>query len=150
MPLLVRTPEQILREEKRDLYYIEFSVFGETGNDSEDPPGRSELLAWLEKHIPQCQVEPLGPSEKSGWVVGGIHGRIRVDFDAAGLAKFCHTWENADGLSKDPRFQCMLIRYGDWKRKEDQEKPAAPRLHVVQAFEDSLRDFDSLYRALAK
>lgn len=150
MPRLIRTPEEILREEKRDLYYVEFSSVDGIFDERENPPGRAELIAWLEKHAPQCQIEPLGPSERSGWIVGGIHGRIRVDFDAEGLAEFCRVWENPDGMSNDPRFQCMLIRYVDWKRKEDKRELAPPRPHVMQAFGDSIHEFDRLYRELAK
>lgn len=75
MPLRVRTPEQIFREEKKDIFFIEFKAvepldleFNEESlfDENEDPPGRGEIIAWLEEKLPHCKTEPLGPSENSG------------------------------------------------------------------------------------
>lgn len=75
---------------------------------------RKMLIRWLRKHLPRCRIELLGPPESSGWMEGGIFGRISIAFDEEGLAQFCKRWENADGSSIDPRFQLYLFRYEDW------------------------------------
>lgn len=113
--LLVRTPDYIFREEKRDVFYIEFM----RGREARRPDSlyeRKMLIRWLRKHLPHCRIEPLAPSENSGWIQGGIFGRIRIAFDEEGLQQFCKRWENADGSSVDPRFRLYLFRYEDWKK----------------------------------
>jgi len=125
MPQLIRTPQQVLRETRRDLYYIEFGDFlspwamldrdrNEVKNIPEDLPGRKEILAWFAKECPQVVLEDLGPPEGSGWISGCIGVLMRVDFDEDSLAKFCAVWENADGSSKDKRWQCKWVRYNDY------------------------------------
>lgn len=111
--LLVRTPDDIFREEKRDVFYIEFM----RGREARHPDSlyeRKMLIRWLRKHLPHCRIEPLAPSENSGWIQGGIFGRIRIAFDDEGLQQFCKRWENADGSSIDTRFMLYLFRYEDW------------------------------------
>ena len=77
MPLLVRTPEQIMREEpNKDLFYIEFNDL-EQVSDPNDPPGRIELIEWFSTYLPNIKIEFLAPSEKSGYIIGGINGRTR-------------------------------------------------------------------------
>jgi hypothetical protein len=136
MPMVVRTPEEIMRETRRDLYLIEFIFLGKffsfvgrahefladtdqgaLPTDDENPPGRQEVLQWLAVNLPDTQWEPLGPPERSGIICGGMHGRIAIHFDENGLAKFCETWER-NNRSVDPRFQLILLPYEDWMRDQ--------------------------------
>ena len=134
MPRLVRTPDNIFRAEPgKDLFYVEFLYPGkqifiarwelaweEEGVpifpdvDSSNPPGRQELLDWLAATLPEVKVEPLGPMEGSGFIEGGIDGRLRIDFDPESLAVFCDRWEEEDGTSLDCRWQCYCMSYDSW------------------------------------
>jgi len=127
----VRHPEEILRETKRDLYFVEFlfkgkiwsffrehdklSPIGEV-EDKNNPPGRQEVLDWLAENLPGTQWEILGPRERSGLLAGGIYGRIAIHFDPDGLKKFCDRWE-VNNKSVDPRFQLGVLPYADFAAK---------------------------------
>ncbi len=114
MVKLIRTPEQILREEYgKDLYLI---IFNDAKNYSWEPsPGHKELLAWFNTALPHTKIELLGPSEKSGIIMGGPRKQqIRVDFDAESIAIFTARWEDEHGKSIDARWQCYLMPYEPW------------------------------------
>ncbi len=130
MPQLIRTPEQIFREEGKDIYLIRFTTPGDEadtfGSASEDSPGREEILAWLKENTPGAHVEPLAPSEKSGFICG-YFGDLRVEFSESDLAVFCARWEDAEGGSLDPRFQCFLWPYSYWFEKAKKYIPTKRR-----------------------
>lgn len=129
MPILVRTPEEIMREDPKDLYFIEFaSVSGEifplnplghieSGRhpNPNDPPGRAELLAWLEENLPNMKIEPLAPYEDSHVISGGVLGRLRLDFDEESLKVYVQRWEDEKGKPLDPRFACYILSYEQMK-----------------------------------
>lgn len=80
-------------------------------------------------------MELLAPSEYSGILEGGINGTTWVDFSPQGLKRFCHTWENDDGGSTDPRFQCYVMPYADWfeghgRFVPTRDKPLTPGVAV--------------------
>ncbi len=125
MPQLVRTPEQVLRETKQDLYLIKF-MGGEPpfGLPINILPGRKELFAWFKRELPHVQLEDLGPYEDSGVILGGIGILVRIAFDEASLAKYVEAWENKDGSSKDPRWACYIYPYQYYlERKSSAKEP---------------------------
>lgn len=108
--MLIRTPEDIFRAEGKDVYCLHFNQ----DDASQVAQTRSEMLDWLSQHLPGTRTELVGPSEHSGFLMGGP-AALRVDFSEQGLAVFCARWENPEtGLSLDPRFQCFLMPYADW------------------------------------
>jgi hypothetical protein len=111
MPQIIRTPEQIFREEAKDIYFLRFH--GDKGRNS---PAWQEMQDWLKENVPQSRVEMLAPSEHSGWV-SGYFGDLRVDFSEADLAIFCARWETPKGKSLDKRFQCYQSLYQSWFKK---------------------------------
>jgi len=138
MPQLIRTPEQYFREERKDLYFIEFAdakgsvkpfgggIFGLMGRqpskkkfDPDHPPGHAEILAWFAEHLPDTCLEPLGQPESSGIMSGGINGRLRVDFNEVSLQTWTARWETEDHGAIDPRFACFQMTYEGWKEKVD-------------------------------
>lgn len=121
MPQLIRTPEQIFREERKDLYLIRMCQ-----GDGSDAPGWQEIQDWLHAHIPSAKVEMIGPSEASGWVMGYL-GDLRVDFSAEELAVFCARWEDEQGNSIDPRFQCYLWPFAPWYAEQYAYLPTRER-----------------------
>jgi len=113
MPTLIRIPEEVLRQTRRNLYYIRFNVDPFKIEEKEDIPGRKELLDWFAKECPEVELEDLGVAQIGDMVIlsGCIGFLLRVDFDKASLAKFCTTWETPEGASLDPRWQCIVYPY---------------------------------------
>ena len=121
MPMLVRTPEAILREQKKDLYILR-------SNEAQrrNAPGLLMVQNWIKLHLPGTHMELLGPSEHSGMIIGGIGRDIWVDFSADGLATFCTRWEN-DNQSIDPRFQCFVYPYAKWYQERGRFVPTGDK-----------------------
>lgn len=117
MPMLVRTPEDIFRAEKKDIHAIH-NLEGTPSNES----GMMLIAKWLKENLPETKTELLAPSENSGFVVGGINGTLRVDFTSTGLQMFCDRWEKNEA-SVDPRFQCYLHPYLKWFEAHGQFVP---------------------------
>lgn len=117
MILRIRTPEDVLRNERCDVYIVEFR--------EQDPRKKNktwvEIEKWLRQNLPESAIEILGPSENSNYIEGGPL-TMRVSFTQRDLRTFCTRWEDAEGRSVDPRFQCILLSYKDWQQK--QRKPA--------------------------
>lgn len=108
MPMLVRTPEEILQTEKKDLYILRSSE-----PEQRNAPGLVMVQAWINQHLPGTHVELIGPSSYSGMIIGGIGRDVWVNFSPEGLAAFCARWEKND-QSVDPRFQCFIYPYAQW------------------------------------
>lgn len=121
MPQLIRTPEQIFREEGKDIYLIRFR--NRKGLNS--PVGK-EIQKWLHTNLPQVRIELLAPSEDSG-CISGYFGDLRVDFSEADLTTFCARWETPEGKSVDRRFQCYLMPYQTWFEKHGHFVPTNER-----------------------
>lgn len=111
MPRLIRSPEEIFRAEKKDIYVIHSKEESVSGH-----PGLQEVSAWIAVHLPGTTVEPLGPSEYSGVISGDSGKRLRVDFTEKALSAFCERWER-NNASIDPRFQCFIYPYDRWFQK---------------------------------
>lgn len=112
MPQIIRTPEQIFREEAKDIYLIRIK----DGKGQKSSAWR-EIQKWLKTNLPNTKVEMLAASSYDGW--DGYFGDLRVDFSEADLAIFCARWETTDGTGKciDDRFQCYLYPYQMWYDK---------------------------------
>lgn len=108
MPMLVRTPEDVLRAEKKDLYILRSSE-----TEQRNAPGLVMIQGWIKEYLPGTHIELLGPSEHSGMIIGGIGRDVWVNFSVEGLATFCARWEK-DDQSVDPRFQCFVHPYAQW------------------------------------
>lgn len=108
MPMLVRTPEDIFRAEKKDLY-----VLHSNEKVDRDAPGLLMVKEWVNTHLRGTKMELLAPSEHSGIISGGIGKMVRIDFTPEGLEAFCDRWEKNDA-SVDPRFQCFIYPYDKW------------------------------------
>ena len=109
MPQLIHTPEEVFRRERRDIYTLEF----QEGSSEDIQKTFKKMQAWFKQNTPDSPTEMLAPSEYSGWIDGGPTS-LRIAFTPADLAIFCEQWENTDGGSLDPRFQCCIHPYADW------------------------------------
>ena len=110
MPQRVRTPEEVLRASKRDLFVIRFHEGNPFGGD-QAVTARPDVEKWFAEHLPHLELESLGPSEDSGIVLGGCQWLTRVDFDDESLKLFVDAWENTDGSYKDKRWDCCVYPY---------------------------------------
>jgi hypothetical protein len=121
MPQLIQTPEQVLRETKRDLYFIRFKDAA-LGSSTKKIPGRREILAWFKRELPHVELEDLAPSEASGWIGGSAGVLLRIAFDESSVAKYSEVWEHADGSSKDPRWGCYCCSYKDFLKHDSSKR----------------------------
>ena len=120
MPQIIRTPEDIFRDEGRDIYALH-------GQDNTLDPEHleavwSEMQQWLALHMPDSPTERMAPSEHAGFIVGGPTG-LRIAFTQADLQRFCQIWETPDGMSRDPRFQCYQYSYQEWWSQHGHYQP---------------------------
>ena len=116
MPGLIRTFGEVLRETRRNLYYIKFhqaQSFGRVTRTA-DPhwvdniPGRRDIFAWFKRECPEVELENI----VTDGVLEGYSGEyVRVGFDKKSLAKYVAAWENPDCSSKDPRWICYCYQY---------------------------------------
>lgn len=130
MPQLIRTPEDIFRVERRDVYVLDFKQKSSHAIERT----LKEMQSWFAHNMPDSPTEILAPSEHSGWIMGGPC-TLRIAFTEKDLAAFCAGWERADGQSLDPRFQCCQLAYADWLEQYGQyvptlERPSAPGVSV--------------------
>lgn len=124
MPMRIRTPEDIFRAERRDVYALSFL---------ENTPEAIEktwqdMQVWLTQHLPDSPTEAMAPSEHSGYLTGGPI-TLRVAFTEVDLQRFCAQWETPIGLSVDPRFQCNEYPYLTWLGQHGHFSPTVERPH---------------------
>jgi hypothetical protein len=105
----IRTPDEVFRREKTDIYFIDFRE----QKDSQRGLSQLEIENWLSKHLPEVKIELLGPFENSMFIEGGplMFRLIISDID---LKKFCEQWEDKHGKSVTNRFQLCQLSYQDW------------------------------------
>lgn len=113
MTTRVRTPEDIFREERRDVYALDFS-------QSKVDPATSikQMQLWFAKHMPSSTLELLAPTEQSEWM--WLEGRVTslsVNFAEGDLLKFFKKWLTPKGRSRDRRFQSVFYSYRHWWEK---------------------------------
>lgn len=118
MPYLIRAPEEILRATGQDIHFIRFRDGLAAHNEGREPSGKAELCAWLARHQPHVVLELIGPSEFSGWILGGIGGDWYVaNWTTADITAFSVEWEDVGGKSCDERFQCYCYPYAEYQRR---------------------------------
>lgn len=107
MPRSIRTPEDILRETNRDLYFVQFTDGDKAQRAGREPDGKPELLAWLATHMPHVNVEVIAPSEFSGYLQGGFTGDLALHWLDDDVTTYAAAWEDADCCTTDPRWQVI-------------------------------------------
>ena len=133
MPHIVRCIDDYFTEKKRDLYFIKFKAPRSRRHASlENPPGRRELMAWLAEALPQVEVAPLFThSWNSGIISVEYDGTISVDFDDDSLAIFTARWEDEEGKSIDPRFQCYFKSLASFLEAHGGQYPSPPNMDDI-------------------
>lgn len=127
----IRSPEDIFREERRDVYALEF-----TSKGAELQKAMSAMKQWLIKKMPRSSVELLAPSQHVGWLwLEGVPSNLSLTFGDGDLVKFFQHWLTADGQSKDARFICRFYSFRQWWEKHGHymptlAKPLAPNVSL--------------------
>lgn len=139
MPQLVRTLNQIMREERKDVYFVRFHNADAPSESAcsirrngTGSAARKHLLAWLKRNLPSTCTEPIYPEG----ALGGIDRKladIRIDFDEGGLARFCAEWERPDGKSIEPHFQCYIEPFDRWRAGISECMPTFERPESIMA-----------------
>ena len=129
----MRCIDDYFTEKKRDLYFIKFKEPRSRRHASlENPPGRRELMAWLAEALPQVEVAPLFThSWNSGIISVEYDGTISVDFDDDSLAIFTARWEDEEGKSIDPRFQCHFMPLACFLEAHGGPYPSPPNMDDI-------------------
>lgn len=117
MPYLIDTPEGWFRQHQRDIHILKYKVFK---NFYDLPKRRQKIIEkryrkdcdaleqWFQACLPHTELTILGPSEYSGYIIGGPAVKV-ADFDQAGLATFLEHWKPGQ------RWRVAMERYADWE-----------------------------------
>jgi hypothetical protein len=105
MPMLISTPEEYFREKQED--FFEFAYCGPINNKN-FYKYRDAFNAWWEERFPEHPVTRLGPSEYSGWILGGPSMSTTPPDEAVRQA-FLEKWT----YKKSP-WKLVEHRYADW------------------------------------
>lgn len=125
----IRTPEDIFREERRDVYALEFTQKG-----TELQKAMRAMAQWLGNQLPASLAEPMAPSQQDGWLwLEGVPSNLSLNFAEGDLVKFFQHWLTPNGQSKDPRFICRFYSYSQWWEQHGHytptlAKPLAPNV----------------------
>ena len=119
MPRILRTPEGILRETKADMFFVRFANGKEAHRRGNEPAGKKELEDWLQTNLPGTRLELIGPSEFSGILCGEIGGDYAFFSSEAEISQFSKVWEDGNGQSLDPRWQCFWYPMEEFQRRLD-------------------------------
>jgi hypothetical protein len=118
MPMLVRTPEEIIRTTGQGIYLIRFKEELDGFGGWPNPAGKDELVEWFKTHQPHVQLELIGPSEFSGMICGGIGNDWYIaNWTEEDVVTFSAAWEKEDGGSVDARFQCFSYPVYEYERR---------------------------------
>jgi hypothetical protein len=120
--MLLSTPEDWFRTHQRDFY-----EFRPSKGQAALPP---DLTTWLATNLPNRKLERLGPSEKSGWIIGGPTMLVMA-MDEEEIQRYSEHWEDAAGKSIDLRWQCYQWSYVSWC--DAQEKTEAVPVKVLKS-----------------
>lgn len=118
MPYLLNTPEGWFRTNQRDIHELAYDVPDNFWDLSAKEQNRikrqyredsKKLTKWFKENLPDVELTILGPSEYSGYILGGPTMKV-ADFDEAGRKAFEAHW-----APKQP-WQILVHSYADWAK----------------------------------
>lgn len=121
MPYLIDTPEGWFRKRRRDIHVLEYEIPEEFENLSSRQQEAlrkqyrkdSQILErWIKANLPGVELTILGPSEYSGYIIGGPTMKV-ADFDAPARKVFEQHW-----IAGQP-WRVRIEPYADWAKKMD-------------------------------
>lgn len=138
MPRIIRTPEDILRKTRQDLYFVRFTDGFAANLDDRPVDGQAEFQAWFKTHQPHVVLEAIAPSEFSGFISSRSIGEIALlNWSDADIKAFAEAWETEDGGSLDPRWQVFLYRQEDLRQRESLSHAPLHHTESISGSEDS-------------
>lgn len=116
MPYRIETPEGWFRTRQKDLYVLEhqvsekhsLAISASEALNKEYREDKKIIYAWFSDNIPATALQVVGPSEYSGYILGGPCS-IAADFDESSLAIFRAAWDKPDS-----RWQIEHQSYDQW------------------------------------
>ena len=112
MPVVMRSIDQIMAAEKRDMFFVQF---GSPFDHDRNHPARKRHFDWFEAH--GLRWETAAPR---GWLEGDP-GSYCVHFvgpDDSRVSEYAAAFEDADGKSLEPdAYQMYVISYESWLEK---------------------------------
>ncbi len=112
MPMILKSVDQIMDEEKRDMYFIDFGRFLLDHEEQSMLKRRQEHFEWFaSKGLRHASAAPRG------WMEGdpGLYAVYFTSQDDPCVAGYTALFENPDGSSLDPdTYRMSLITYQSW------------------------------------
>lgn len=112
MPMILKSFDQIMDEEKRDMYFIDFGRFLCGLEEQSMLKMRQEHFEWFgSKGLRHASAAPRG------WLEGdpGLYAVYFTGLDDPRVAEYTARFENPDGLSLDPdTYQMSFVTYESW------------------------------------
>ena len=112
MPMILKSIDQIMDEEKRDMYFVDFSRLLFSGDRQLMEQHRQEHFDWFASK--ELRHAPAAPR---GWLEGdpGLYAVYFAGQDDPRVAEYTARFENADGSSLEPEvYQMNLLPYQSW------------------------------------
>ena len=128
MPKLIRTIDEYFKVEKKDLYLIKFTQYQKKGafdfkQMTSPPQGKKELLEWFKLNLPNTRIEDIFQyPESTGIEHAPWDHTICIHFDEISLKVFCEKWEDEDGKSLSPDFQCYFYQVNRYTERQSKLK----------------------------
>lgn len=128
MPEIIPHPETLRRLTQRDVYFI--GEYPPPNHLDDEAHPRSfefpeELARWLHSTMPEVQWGPMGPSERSGWILGGPRFYF-LAMEKAQAQQYEAHWEQQDpnddqGRTRDAAagFRCYVLGFEGWRIRMD-------------------------------
>lgn len=112
MPMILKSVDQIMDEEKRDMFFIDFGRFLLDHDKQSMSQRRQEHFDWFAaKDLRHASAAPRG------WLEGdpGLYAVYFTGPDDPRVAEYTARFENADGSSLEPEvYQMSLLPYQSW------------------------------------
>ena len=119
MPYIVQSPEGWFRNKQRDICELAYGVPEDLWNRSKKKQNYyqaryrkdvKKLIWWLNRNLPSVEQSTLGPSEYSGYILGGPMMRV-VDFDVASRERFEAYWP------ENKPWRIVVHSYDEWAQR---------------------------------
>ena len=112
MPMILKSVDQIMDEEKRDMFFLDFGQFRFDGDEQLRLKRREEHFDWF-----AAKGLRHAPAAPRGWLEGdpGLYAVYFTGPDDPCVAEYTARFENADGSSLEPEvYQVSLLPYQSW------------------------------------
>lgn len=116
MPRLLKTVDQIARENKQNILFVDFTT--PTQRESvfpidHDRQSREDFLKWLSTEVPNVEAIEAYPPLDSGTILYSYNGTLAFILSETDQPKefkaIVDHWESADGTPKNPNVRLFIV-----------------------------------------